>query len=199
MASKTKDFLNWAFDDDIDGGMADVAFGAQIFGAASKFIGSKYQAKAQQSSMAYQSQLADINQQNLNLQADSIRLAGERQIGQVTRRAGDIKGLQRARLGASGIAMDSQSALDVMNRSDILKEIDAIEILKNAVAKEGATRMGATNYAMSSNTYATAASNINPNRGALGGLMADASTVASQWYYLKKSGGTLPLGSTFTI
>ena len=185
--SKFDRFLDWGFGGDVDKGMEQIAFGAQMFGAASKFIGAKYQGKSQQSALRYQSQLAEINQAGANLQGDSIRMAGERAIGAVTRKAGEIKGLQRARLGASGIGMESKSALDVMNRSDFMKELDAIEILKNAVSQEGQARMGATNFAMASNIFSSTANQVNPTRSAAGSLIGDAGGVASKWFYLNKA------------
>lgn len=196
--SKFQNFLDWSFGGDISGGLEKLAFGAQLYGAGSKFLGTRYQAKAQQSQLAYQSQLAQINRDSANLQADSIRMAGQRQIGAITRRAGDIKALQRARLGASGIALDSASAIDVMTRSDLMKELDAIEILKNAVAKEGAARMGATNFDMAANTYAQASSQMSPTRAAGGGFLSDSITVASNWYYLKNA-QTGALGGNTTL
>lgn len=175
----------------------------QVAGAGMSAVGSFYQAKSQQHSLRGQANAADYNAsiqdiaaRQAGVEADSVREAGQKQIGQYTMRAGQIKAGTKASLAARGIQAGVGSAAEIMQSQDLIKEIDVLAINSNAVRASEALktqRVNAMNQAMLSRVSAqnlrAQAKSINPWLGVATSLLGSAANIGSQWAYANRGQG----------
>lgn len=171
-----------------------------IAGMASSAIGAYYSAKTQQYqlnsqalTMDYQKSMSELNAKNAEFTAQTILESGQRQIGAVTMRAGNVKGAARASMAARGIQAGVGSAADVIATTDLIKEVDVNTINARSVQAAEAQRMqkvNLENQAMMSGVSADnarmGASTISPFMSTSGSLLGSASTVATAYYSDKR-------------
>lgn len=167
-----------------------------IFGAINGAIGSYYQAKNQQYQLKsqaltqqFQADLAKINAGVAEDSAQQTMLAGERQIGQLTMRAGKLRSARRASTAARGIALDEGSTAEIAATEEWAKQYDALTISANTTRAAESQRMQKVNYQNSALLSSVSAANLNASAdtispiGALGSsLMSGATSVASSWF-----------------
>jgi hypothetical protein len=170
-------------------------------------------AKSQKQTLTYQSNVASLNAEHAKfvgdtnariaeLGAQSVLYQGERQVGALTMRAGNLKSAQRATMAANGIDLGSGNAAEVQASTEIMKEVDKTALEANAVRSAWGYRMQGTeaqnnanqqalNYETSAEFGSVAARNTNaPQRGVdtsvfgagASSLMSSAGTVAKSWY-----------------
>ena len=161
--------------------------GAAIFGAVQGAIGSFYSAKMQANNLKFQSQMAALNARAAESQAQSILAAGEREVGQVTMRAGKIKSAQKAAMAANGIDIGVGSAAEVQATTDLTKELEALTIDSNATRAAAAARVGAVNATGQSLMAGAASRSISAFSAGASSLITGASTVANQWFRDKRA------------
>lgn len=174
-----------------------------VFGAINSAVGSYYQAqaaeyqyKSQASNLAFQSDMAKINQRRAEFQAYTIMEAGARQIGAQTMKAGQVKGAATASMAARGIQLGVGSAAEVIATTDLMKEIDTLTLNTSRVRAAEEAKMQAVNYGTqasmlgvsASNALATAGS-ISPFGSAMTSLLGSASSLSSAWYQNRKLQG----------
>lgn len=176
-------------------GLSNASTILSIFGAATGAIGSFYAAQAQQmslksqaSSLKFQARIADLNARHSEFGAQQSLLAGERQIGAYTMRAGQQKGQVEASMAAQGGDVGNGSAAEVRASMDLIKQIDVININSNAVREAEAQRMQGVNYKMqaalgriSANNMMASASTISPWAAGFTSLLGGATSVAQNW------------------
>lgn len=90
--------------------------------------------------------IARINAQMMEWQAQSRLHANEKDLLNLTMKAGQTKGSQRAALAANGIAVGEGSAAELQASTDIIKEIEANQLTANAHREAWGMRMQAANY-----------------------------------------------------
>lgn len=161
----------------------------QAAGAVNSAIGSYYSAKSQQSSLRFAADIADINARISEIGAQSELMKGEREIGALTMRYGQMKSTQRASLAANGVDLGEGSAAEIQASTDILKEIDANTLNSNAVRSAWGYRTQATNYQNDAILKRATASTIDPLGAGLTSLLGSAGSVASSWYNYNKASG----------
>lgn len=164
-----------------------LAIATQAAGAASQTVGSWYSAKSQQSSLALQADLADIN-------AQQALLSGQRETQRARLATAGLKSRQRAAMAANGVDLGSGSALNVLTSTDLLGEIDANTIESNAI-------QAAWGYRTQASQARSQAKAISPFASAASTLIGGAGQVASSWYSFNKAGafgqaGNIPPEST---
>ena len=118
------------------------------------------QAESAASTFEFNAAMADINARQMENQAQWSLLTGQRQIGQVTMRAGKIKSAQKASQAARGISLGYGSTAEEIATTDLMKEMDAITIETNSVRAANAARtqkVGYENQALLSRTSASSA------------------------------------------
>lgn len=93
-----------------------------------------------------QANIARLNAQMMERQAQGVLRSAEKAIVTKTMQAGQVKSTQRARLAANGIAVGVGSAAEIQASTDIIKEIDKNQIKSNAVADAWGYRMKAVGY-----------------------------------------------------
>ena len=93
-----------------------------------------------------QANIARLNAQMMERQAQGVLRSAEKAIVAKTMKAGQVKSTQRARLAANGIAVGVGSAAEIQASTDIIKEIDKNQIKSNAVADAWGYRLKAVGY-----------------------------------------------------
>lgn len=163
-----------------------------FFGAVNSTIGTYYNTQSQASALEHQAEMAKINARISEMGAQSALLAGQKQVGQLTLKAGRLKSAQKVSLAANGVVMGEGSAAEIIASTDLMKEIDANQIMANAVQSAWGYRTQSVSYANQALSQSAAASSISPFGMAAGSLLSGAGHVASNWYSFKKQGGTMP-------
>ncbi|WP_089374927.1 hypothetical protein [Methylobacillus rhizosphaerae] len=164
------------------------SLGLQAGGAAASGIGSFFSAKTQQSNLDTQAILAETNARLAERTAQSAINQGQKQVGALTLKAGQLKGAQRARIAANGVDLGVGSAAELQASTDIMKDIDKNTIETNAIQSAWGYRSQAINYELQANTLRSSADAISPWGAGASSLLGSAGTVASSWYQMKKSG-----------
>ena len=93
-----------------------------------------------------QANIARLNAQMMERQAQGALRSAEKAITTKTMQAGLFKATQRARLAASGVAVGVGSAAELQASTDIIKEIDKNQLKSNAVAEAWGIRQKAVGY-----------------------------------------------------
>lgn len=163
-----------------------------FFGAVNSTIGTYYSAKSQASALEHQAAMAEINARISETGAQSALLAGQKQVGQLTLKVGKLRSAQKTALAANGVVLGEGNAAELIASTDILKEIDANQIMANAVQQAWGYRTQAVNFTNQALTQAATASSISPMGMAAGSLLGGAGTVAAGWYSFRKQGGIMP-------
>jgi len=167
--------------------MATVGAVAGIFGGINSAYGAFASARSTKNQLEFQARMSEINARMAESQAQSILLSGERQIGQLTLRAGKVASSQKASQAARGIAMGEGSAAEEIATTHLMKEIDSLTINANAVRQAWAARSQGVNYSNQAMMSEASASGISPVSSAGTSLVSSATTVASSWYNSSRS------------
>lgn len=170
--------------------IAQFSLTSQIGGMFSSAIGSYFSAESQKSSLKFQADMAEINARLSETSAQQELLKGERQVGALTLRAGQVKGAQRAAMAANGIDLGVGNAAEVLASTEILKEVDKNTITANAVRDAWGFRLQGTNYQNEALMKRSAASTVSPMASVASSLLGSAGSVASSWYLYNK--GSVP-------
>ncbi len=93
-----------------------------------------------------QANIARLNAQMMEWQAQSRLSANEKDQVRLTMQAGQTKASQRAALAANGIAVGEGSAAELQASTDIIKEIDSNQLTANARREAWGMRMQAAQY-----------------------------------------------------
>lgn len=171
-------------------------------GVGAKAASARTQAKAQQTSLLYDSQvadnnaiIADNNKQVAEWQAlDAVR-QGDLAVQGNQMQTAQVKSSQRTALAASGTDINEGSNNDILSTTDWVAATDQQTIRDNALRTAWGYRTMGVDYANMASANRDSASNlrggansISPN-GAVGvSLLGSATQVASTWYNMKKAG-----------
>lgn len=168
--------------------LASASLIGQIGGAVMSSIGSYYSAATQKINLQGAAGIADTNARIAELGAQSALNQGQRQVGALTLKAGQLKSSQRVAMAANGVDLGVGNAAEIQASTDIMKEIDANTLTSNAVRSAWGYRTQAVNYQNEALMQRGAASGISPGGSAAGSLLGSAASVAGSWYSLNKSG-----------
>lgn len=166
-----------------------------IIGGINSAIGAFYQVKAAQAQLKAQSEnlrfqgdMARINAQAAEYQAQQVMLAGERQIGQYTLRAGQARASAETAIASRGIQAGVGSAKEAIASMDLIKEMDVLAINANTVRAAEATRMQKQNYLTQAAISDVSAANALASAGSMSAgiaatssLLGSATSYASNW------------------
>ena len=190
--------------------MAQVSLVSQIGGMASSGIGAFYGAKSQQAALAGQAGILDANASLARTQAKMAEAAayyaldqGQKRVGAVTMKYGQVKGAQRARLAANGVNLGDGSAAELQASADLMKEVDALTISADATREslrykaQGIAAESQATYGAEATMRRGAGEGISPFGALASTIVGSAGTVASSWYEMDKKG--LLKGSMFQL
>lgn len=158
------------------------SIGLSIGQAIGGIYGAFSSAKTTEHVLKKQAEIAESNRQMAQLSAESAFRQGEGQIAQLTYRAGQIKGSQRAGYAASGVRLGSGSASEVMASTDVMKELDVATTRMNALSAAWGFRNQALQASASGATFRGMASGTSGIGAAVGSLLEGGTEVASRWY-----------------
>lgn len=161
---------------------------SSIIGSVGSAFGTYYNLKNMQGTLEFQSDMATINARMAESTAQSILEAGNRASGQVSMKAGKVKGSQRATMAARGIVLGEGNAAEEVATTDLMKETDMMTINANATRQAWAARTQALNYQNESLLKGTMSESISPESGAATSLLSSATEVASSWFRYRRLG-----------
>lgn len=142
-----------------------------------------------------QANIARINAQMMEMQAQARLRSAEKDQVRLTLQAGQTKGRQRAAMAANGIAAGVGGSVDLLASTDLLKDIDSRQIKDNAINDAWGIRTQAGNYMTQA---AMAEANKKSAWGVAGQtLLQGASQIANQ-YMLYSASGVFDGGSNST-
>lgn len=167
--------------------MATIGAVGSIYGGIVSAFGAYSSARSTKNTLEFQAKMSEINARQAENQAQSILYAGERQIGQITLRAGKVKSAQKASMAANGIDLGEGNAAEVVATTDLMKEIDSLTINANTVRQAWAARTQSVNYENQALLSRTSADTISPMMAAAPSMLNTATTVASSWYSNSRS------------
>lgn len=170
-------------------GASDIASISPIlstFGAINSAIGSYYQAQAQKNNLRFQADMAKINAQIAEGNAQATMLAGQRQAQNVMMRGAQMKSAQKTGFAANGVDLGSRSALNVLTTTDYMTETDRNTIEANAIRAAWGYRTQSINDRNTSLLAGTAADQISPMGSGVSSLLGNSGRVAESWYKYSK-------------
>ena len=109
-----------------------IGIGSSLGGGLLSAFGAKRSGEAQQQMYNYQAQVAQINAQIDKQNAEYALNQGEQQAQQFGLHAAQQRGQIIANQGASGVAIGSGSAAEVVRSQDLLTRMDLTQIRSNA-------------------------------------------------------------------
>jgi len=156
------------------------------FGAITGAIGSYYQAQAMANNLEFQADMAKINANIAETNAQATLLAGQRAQQNVRLRTAHLKSSQRVGMAANGIDLGSKTAVNVLTSTDYMGEIDAQTVEQNAIRAAFGYRTQSVNDQNVARLTSATSESINPYGVAGSALLANAGQVASNWYKYSK-------------
>lgn len=145
-------------------------------------------ARAQQDQYDYQAKVDENNRQIAEWQAQDAIDRGEVEEAAHRTKVGQLKGRQRSVLAASGVVVDSGSALDTLADTAELGELDALTIRSNFAREAYDYRVDAMNFKASAGLKRQAGKNARTagNYRALSSLMTGANSMDKKWFATTK-------------
>lgn len=162
--------------------------GLQIAGLATGVMSARQQAKLTQQGYDYQAQVNKNNAQIAEWQAQDALARGAKAEQNQRLKTSQLAGAQRARLAASGVALDEGSALSILQDTEFMGEMDAANIRDSAQRDAWGYRTQGANYRSDASFLSSRAGSISPNSAAFDTLLTGAGTVADSWYRRSRTG-----------
>lgn len=156
------------------------------FGAINGAIGSYYQSQAMSNNLKFQADMARINAQIGETNAQAVLLSGQRAQQNVRLRTAKLKSSQRVAMAANGIDLGSRTAVNVLTSTDVMGEIDANTVEANAIRAAFGYRTQSVNDMNTARLSSAVADGISPLGSATGSLISNAGKVADGWYRYSK-------------
>lgn len=168
----------------IDFSHVGLAFG--IAGALSSAFGSYFGASAQKTVLRSQANIQDINARLAEQSAQYELEKGARKEQASRMHTANIKSSQRANLAASGVDLGSASAVELLTSTDVMGELDAQQIKKDAIYSAYGYRTQGAGYSSDASMKRAIASGMSPYGSATNSLLSGAGNVAQTWYMMKR-------------
>lgn len=173
--------------------LAAVGAAASAGGAITSAIGSKYSGEAKGRMYEYQAGIAKINEQIEKQNADYARKSGEVVASEVGAKAKQTMGLIKAGQGASGIDVNSGSAVQVRDSQQKKNEFDQTIVRSNAARQAYGFETGALTQQANAGLagMGAEASRTAGDLGATASIIGGVGSVASKWAMSSASFGKL--------
>lgn len=181
------------------GGSAGIGYAAlatQAIGGITSAIGASYQSSVQKMGLKLDATLSGINADRDRDVSRMIVANGYQEEMNARLQTGQVKGSERAAMGANNVDMTTGSALNRLVSTDYVGEANAQQIRLNAARSAVGYRTDALNYQMRAGMDKAGASGISPFLTGATSLLGSATNVASNWYGMGRAG---VFGSPTTI
>ncbi len=175
-------------------GIAIAAAALGVMGTAMGVVSSVQSANAQSAQYEYQAKVAAQNAKIAQSNADQKRQEGIEEARLQRMKTLQAVGSQQAAMAANGVDISSGTALDIVEDTAAMGELDALTTRYNYETQALAYEQQANNYSNQSNLDVIASQNAyssgitNAVATGFNGL-ADSASVASKWYTSTESGG----------
>lgn len=153
-----------------------------VAGMGMNAVGSYNQSKATQDAYSYQAAVTRNNAQLAEWQAQDALVRGANAEQSQRLKTAALKGTQRAQLAARGVALDEGSALNILNDTDYIGNLDAATVRDNAAREAWGYRNQGAGYASDATMLSSRASAENPLLSGASSLLTSAGSVADNWY-----------------
>jgi len=147
------------------------------YNATSAYFGAERQKK----SLLFDADMSDFNADQAEKNAERSMQVGQREVGSMTLKAGQVKGSQRVALAANGVETNAGSAAELQASTDIVKEIDKATIEDNALRSAWGYKMQATNFRNRALVNRASAAGIDPTQAAIGSILGSAASASPYW------------------
>lgn len=161
---------------------------SQGAGAVGSAVGAYGASSAKKIGLNSQANIADINAQLSEKEAQQTILAGQQQEQSADLKTAQLKSTQRTNMAANGIELGSPTAVNVLNTTDALGKIDANTIAANATRSAWGYRLQGVNYQNQAALSRSAAKGISPLEDAGTSLLTSARQIETSRYLLNKVG-----------
>jgi hypothetical protein len=151
---------------------------AGIMAAGSGLYGAYTQSQAAKAQAGYQEKVAEMNARQATESADDAKQRGRSDAADIRRRTKSTVGAQRAALAAQGIDVDSGSAIELQDETEIIGEIDMTRATVNAMREAFGYNTQAIDYRSRSQFNSLAARNVARNT-MITGFVGGGSQIAS--------------------
>ena len=158
-----------------------------LAGAMSQARGQEQAAESRASEYRYQAEVDENNRKVSLWKAEDAIARGKVEEAVHRTKVSQLKGRQRAVLAASGVVVDSGSALDILGDTAELGELNALTIRSNAEREEYEHKVRASNLGADKEMKLLSANNaITAGKiAARTSLLQGVGSVASKWYDYK--------------
>lgn len=160
----------------------------QVGGALNSAAGAYFGAKGEKRQLERSADVADLNARLSNLSAKDALRRGQREEQASMLESTRTHDKAVTAYAANGIALDSQTAIQVLTSSDVLGKIDANTINANAARAAWGYRMEGVQYKNEALTSRAAASAISPFQRLQTSLINSAGNISDSYVRLKKAG-----------
>lgn len=177
--------------------LAIVGIGASVAGGVTSAIGAKYSGEAKASMYEYQAGIAKLNESIEKQNADYARKSGEVVASEVGAKAKQTMGLIKAGQGASGLDVNSGSAVQTRESQQNRNEFDQAIVRSNAARQAYGFETGALTQQANAGLagMGAEASRTAGNLGAASSIIGSVGSVASKWAMGSASFGSV--GNSF--
>lgn len=157
-----------------------------IVGAVNSGINAYYSSKMNKIQMELQAKIAEENQRMSELAAEDALYQSQVKIGEVSRKAQQVKSGQKVSMAAAGIAAAGGTYAEVLTSTDIMKE-ESISIERmNGYKAAWGYRMQGLNYGAQAGAARVSASSSSPMLSGLTGLTSGLTNVAYQYAHFNR-------------
>ena len=176
-------------------GMMAVGAGTQAMGARNQAKVARDQAEQEEATLRYQAQVDENNAQIAEWQwQDAIR-QGQRQEQDLRLQSSQLRSRQRVGMATNGVAMASDTVIDVLTTTDYLTERDVLTVQNNALRSAWGYELQSTSFKDdavaqrygASRAGANAAS-ISPSSAITSSLLGSAGAVAPTLHRMYRDG-----------
>lgn len=161
----------------------------QSVGTGMQYGSAIAQGKAQQNMYNYQAQMDEINAKIAERQAERAVDNGANEQAKLREKYAQLRGSQRAAIGASGVAADSGSGNAVLMDTESSLAMDAETLRSNTQDEKWGHDIQAYNSRESAkmNRYAGQQARSASRLNAMSALLSGGASVANSWYQTRKS------------
>lgn len=173
------------------GGSAGIGYAAlatQAIGGITSAIGASYQSSVQKMGLKLDATLSGINADRDRDVSRMIVANGYQEEMNSRLQTGQVKGSERAAMGANNVDMSTGSGLNRLTSTDYVGERDVQQIGLNAMREAAGYRTDALNSTMRANMDKAGARSINPLLTGATSLVGSASSIALNWYSMSRAG-----------
>lgn len=157
-----------------------------IIGAVNTGINAYYSSKMNKIQMELQAKIAEENQRMSELAAEDALYQSQVRIGEMSRKAQQVKSNQKVSMAAAGIKAAGGTYAEVLTSTDIMKEESIkIERINGYNAAWGYRNQG-LNYSAQAGAARVSAASSNPLTSGVTGLAAGLTNTAYQYAYFNR-------------